>query len=65
MNSHILLIEQDIDLAQLLEQALSDRHYRVTRTNSGIDGLIAARELEPDLIVLDLQLPGLSGLEQG
>jgi DNA-binding response OmpR family regulator len=63
MNSHILLIEQDIDLAQLLEQALSDRHYRVTRANSGIDGLIAARELEPDLIILDLQLPGLSGLE--
>jgi DNA-binding response OmpR family regulator len=63
MNLHILIIEKDIELAQLLEQALSDRHYRVTRANSGIDGLIAARELEPDLIVLDLQLPGLSGLE--
>jgi two-component system phosphate regulon response regulator PhoB len=59
----ILIVEDDTDIQELLEYNLSRTGYRVECAETGEDGLIAARQHEPDLVVLDLMLPGLSGIE--
>lgn len=61
--AHVLLIEDDTSLARSLELELACEHYRVTVTHSGMEGLTAAREETPNLIILDVGLPDISGLE--
>ncbi len=63
MNAKILLIEDDVKLAQFVKLELDQESYDVTVANDGISGLTTARELSPDLIVLDWMLPGMTGLE--
>lgn len=63
MASHILLIEDEVKLARFVELELSYEGYQVSVAHDGFAGLTAARELHPDLVVLDWMLPGLSGLE--
>jgi two-component system phosphate regulon response regulator PhoB len=60
---HILIVEDEADIAELLEYNLERQDYDPQCVASGEDGLIQAREGQPDLVVLDLMLPGLSGLE--
>jgi CheY-like chemotaxis protein len=57
----VLVIEDDADVRQLLEGVLSDEGYRVVSAAGTSDGLRLARELHPDAITLDLDLPGLEG----
>jgi two-component system alkaline phosphatase synthesis response regulator PhoP len=59
----ILVVEDDDDIQELLEYNLKKSGYRVVCEISGEDGLEVVREQNPDLIVLDLMLPGLDGLE--
>ncbi len=40
-----------------------DRHYSVTTTNDGYKGIALHRELKPDLVLLDLRMPAITGLE--
>lgn len=63
MTDHILLVEDDPKLAEFVEAELSLEGYRVTVASNGIDGLSIARELQPDLLILDWMLPGISGLD--
>jgi len=63
MTAHILLIEDEAKLARMIELELSYEAYQVSVVPDGLAGLTAARDLKPDLIVLDWLLPGLSGLE--
>jgi DNA-binding response OmpR family regulator len=63
MASHILLIEDEMKLARFVELELSYEGYQVSVAHDGFAGLTAARELHPDLVVLDWMLPGLSGVE--
>jgi DNA-binding response OmpR family regulator len=63
MAVHILLVEDEPKLARFLELELQSEGYRVSVAHDGIAGLTAAREARPDLILLDWELPGLSGLE--
>lgn len=63
MTAHILVVEDEVKLAHFIELELSYEGYRVSVVNDGVDGLTAARELNPDLVVLDWLLPSLSGLE--
>jgi DNA-binding response OmpR family regulator len=63
MSAHILIIEDEEKLARFVEQELKYEGYQVSVANNGIDGLTAARELNPDLLILDWLLPGLTGLE--
>jgi DNA-binding response OmpR family regulator len=59
----ILIVEDEIKLAQFIELELKYEGYTVAVANDGLSGLTAARESHPDLIILDWMLPGISGLE--
>ena len=60
---HILIVEDEADIAELLEYNLERHDYDPQSVGTGEEGLVQAREGEPDLVILDLMLPGLSGLE--
>jgi len=63
MNPQILLVEDEVRIAQLVELELSDSGYQVNIAHDGQDGLELAQTLQPDAIVLDWTLPRLTGLE--
>ncbi|NJM18599.1 MAG: response regulator transcription factor [Richelia sp. SM1_7_0] len=63
MSEHIILVEDEIKLAQFLEMELNSNGYTVSVAHDGITGLMLTRESTPDLIMLDWMLPGLSGIE--
>ena len=60
---HILVIDDDIHIGNLLQEALEAEGCRVSRAYSGTEAALALDRLRPDLILLDLMLPGLSGEE--
>ncbi|MGP8050856.1 MAG: response regulator [Desulfobaccales bacterium] len=59
----ILAVEDDEDILELLKYNLGKEGYRVTAVTTGEEGLRLARAAAPDLILLDLMLPGVDGLE--
>ncbi|MEW1834677.1 response regulator [Microbacterium sp. NPDC079995] len=59
----ILLIEDDPDVAALVDVSLEAAGLEFTTVADGDSGLRAALESQPDLIILDWMLPGLSGLD--
>ena len=63
MSENIILVEDEVKLAQFLEMELSSEGYDVSVAHDGMTGLILARESTPDLAILDWMLPGLSGVE--
>lgn len=63
-NRHtILVVDDDRKITGLLQRALLYEGYRVVVANDGKAGLASAAETPPDLVVLDVMLPGLDGLE--
>jgi CheY-like chemotaxis protein len=58
----ILVCDDDPSLRELVRAVLGPR-YRFIEAADGTEALVAARELSPDLIVLDVMLPGISGIE--
>jgi DNA-binding response OmpR family regulator len=63
MPSRILIIEDDKDIAHLVELHLKDAGYEVSLAHDGNSGLDQALSKQYDLIILDLTLPGVDGLE--
>ena len=59
----ILLIDDDEASRYVLARALGDLHCSILEAGTGTDGLLKARSHVPDLIFLDLNLPGMSGVE--
>ena len=59
----ILIIEDDGDIVELLQYNLAKEGFRVRVARDGDSGLHEARRYRPDLILLDLMLPGVDGLE--
>ncbi|MCU0494460.1 MAG: response regulator transcription factor, partial [Chloroflexaceae bacterium] len=59
----ILIIEDENEIAGYLRRGLMLEGFSVVIANDGQAGLAAARETPPDLVVLDLMLPGIDGLE--
>lgn len=59
----VLVIEDDPDMAGLIRSTLSDAGYNVFTSFSGEDGLEKARLFKPDLILLDIMLPRMDGIE--
>jgi two-component system OmpR family response regulator len=63
MKYKILVVEDDINLLETLKYNLTKEGYGVITAADGITALDIANEANPDLIILDLMLPGMSGLE--
>lgn len=59
----ILVIDDDVHIGNLLEEALSREGYKILRAYSGTEALLLLSRSAPDLVLLDLMLPGLSGEE--
>lgn len=63
MNERILVIEDDDEIVRVLKRSLEHEDYLVDVALDGEMGLITARDHHVDLIILDLMLPGMSGLD--
>lgn len=59
--AYILVIEDDDIVARTIERSLRGDEFRVTLTSSGVEGLKAARRRPPDLVILDIIMPGMDG----
>ena len=59
----ILVIEDEADIRQILDYNLRTAGHEVIAVERGCEGLLAARERRPDLVLLDLMLPDVSGTE--
>ena len=63
MKKRILLIDDDVDLQKLVAEGLRREKFVVVSAQTGEEGLRLAYDQHPDLIILDLMLPGIGGLE--
>lgn len=61
--AHVLLIEDEPNIAEAIRFILSRDGWQVSVQNDGAQAVAALGQLAPDLVILDLMLPGLSGLE--
>ncbi len=59
----VLVIDDEEQIRRALRSILTSRHYEVASADTGEAGLEAAIDRRPDLVVLDLSLPGMSGLD--
>lgn len=63
MAEKILVVDDEISLQETLAYNLKKQGYLVETTGDGAEALELARELQPDLIILDIMLPGIDGFE--
>ena len=63
MNRKILVIEDDPSTLRLIKYTLQQEGYQVLPAPNGLEGLRKAQNEEPDLVLLDLKLPGIDGFE--
>jgi DNA-binding response OmpR family regulator len=63
MSQHILLIDDDHRLASMVSDYLGQSGYRVSHAGTGEAGVKDVEIIKPDLLLLDLMLPGIDGLE--
>ncbi len=63
MPSTVLIVEDDPNTVELVRLYLGRDGHKVLAASEGFEGLRLAREARPDLVVLDLMLPGLDGME--
>lgn len=61
--AHVLVVDDEEDILELVQYHLQKEGYQVTCVTSGEEGLEAVRSTPPDLVILDLMLPGIDGLE--
>ena len=61
--AHILVVEDDSDIQELIRYNLARERYKVTVASTGEEALSLAHADTPDLVLLDLMLPGMEGLE--
>lgn len=63
MNRRILIIEDHEDNRRILRDLLTSKGYDVIEADNGINGVSTAEAFCPDLILMDIQLPGIDGHE--
>jgi two-component system cell cycle response regulator DivK len=61
-NELILIVEDNEKNRKLVRDVLTFKGYRLAEAETGEDGVRLARELHPDLILMDIQLPGINGM---
>jgi signal transduction histidine kinase/CheY-like chemotaxis protein/ligand-binding sensor domain-containing protein len=62
-NARVLLVDDDLDVHEMVEQALMNEGYVLDRVTSGAEALERMEQTRPDAIILDLMMPGMSGFE--
>ena len=63
MSAQLLMIEDDARLAGMVSEYLGQSGFEVSHAGDGLGGLTRLQELAPDLVILDLMLPDIDGLE--
>src|SRR6185437_12428351 len=63
MAARILVVDDDRRITAMLRRTLAYEGYEVDLATDGTKGLLAARDRPPDLVILDVMMPGLDGLE--
>jgi len=63
MSKRVLMIEDHEDNRRILRDLLTSNGYDVIEADNGVDGVNAAENFLPDLILMDIQLPGIDGYE--
>ncbi|MEJ2134240.1 MAG: response regulator [Desulfofustis sp.] len=63
MSKSILVVEDQEDNRRILRDLLTSRGYDIIEVTDGLAGVEAARREKPDLILMDIQLPGIDGYE--
>jgi DNA-binding response OmpR family regulator len=58
-----LVVDDEVPLASVVASYLEREHFEVTIAHNGREAVALAREIDPDVVVLDLALPGIDGLE--
>ncbi len=58
---NVLVIEDDEIVARTIERSLRGNEFKITTVNSGVEGLKTARKLLPDIVILDVVMPGMDG----
>ena len=59
----ILIVDDEPDILELIRYNLEKEGYKVFLASNGLDGIAKAKEVIPDLIILDLMMPGMDGIE--
>jgi CheY-like chemotaxis protein len=59
----ILLVDDDPIVVLRMREVLSGAHYEVVSASDGLQALALAKELRPDLVLLDIDMPRMSGIE--
>ncbi|MDF2577122.1 MAG: phoP [Chlamydiales bacterium] len=62
VKQHIILIEDEEDIGELIKLHVEEAGYSITIAHSGEKGLAAVKENPPDLVLLDIMLPGIDGI---
>jgi CheY-like chemotaxis protein len=65
MSHKILIVEDNKNNCSLLKDILSFYGYEISVASDGQEGVALARELKPDLILMDIQMPGMDGMTAG
>ncbi len=61
--ARILVVDDETDVCQLLAEFLETKGYSVITASRGADALMAVKEQRPHLVLLDINMPGMNGLE--
>jgi DNA-binding response OmpR family regulator len=61
--SHIMVVNDSVEFLQLMEDLLTDQGYQVSIVERGAGTRAAAKELRPDLLIIDVRMPDLDGFE--
>jgi two-component system alkaline phosphatase synthesis response regulator PhoP len=64
MPKKILAVDDEIDVLLIVKTALQSAGYEVQTASNGPDALAVAKEFLPDLILLDVMMPGMTGLKK-
>lgn len=63
MRANILVVDDDEAILDLLEDVLTEEGYRVARASSGEEAIAKLKEEKPYLLLLDIKMPGMDGIE--
>lgn len=63
MSKKILLIDDDTNIASYVKFRLQKKGYILKHMDNGLDGVQAIKDFKPDLVILDMMMPGIDGRE--